>query len=87
MKALLIISIPEDFDYRKCKIGGDGNIYYERKGEQRVSIIGNIKNLKLVPKKIDKVDYFKSRGIDYDFTLSKQIDGYNFCVDEITGGK
>ena len=51
MKAILVINVPEDFDYRKCSIGGDGNIYYERKGEQRTSIIGNIKNLKPLPQK------------------------------------
>lgn len=54
MKAVLIIDMPEDFDYRRCRIGGDGNIYYERNGEhrpQRASIIGNIKNLKPMPQK------------------------------------
>lgn len=52
MKSILIIDTPEDFDYKRCRIGGDGNIYYERKCEhrpQRASIIGNIKNLKPMP--------------------------------------
>lgn len=49
MKAILMINVHEDFDYRRCSIGGDGNIYYERKDEQRTSIIGNIKNLKPLP--------------------------------------
>ena len=51
MKAVLVIDMPEDFDYRRCSIGGDGNIYYEREGEQRASIIGNIRNLRPLPQK------------------------------------
>ena len=51
MKSILVINVPEDFEYWRCSIGGDGNIYYEREGEQRTSIIGNIKNLKQLPQK------------------------------------
>ena len=77
MKAILVINAPEDFDYRRCSIGGDGNIYYERKGEQRTSIIGNIKNLKPLPQK----------RINKDCLVVHEIwnEGWNACLDAITG--
>lgn len=77
MKTILIIDIPEDFDYRKCSVGGDGNIYYERKGEQRTSIIGNIKNLKPIPQKFDD-ELDCPYGFDY-------MVGWNDCLDELLG--
>lgn len=52
MKAILVINMPNDADISKLRIGGDGNIYYMRDGE-RASIVGNIKNIKLLPQKID----------------------------------
>lgn len=73
MKAILVIDKPEDFDYRRCSMGGDGNIYYEREGEQRTSIIGNIKNLKPIPEK-EIV-----RGFD------RYEEGWNDCIDELLG--
>lgn len=74
-KAILVISVPEDFDYRRCSIGGDGNIYYERKDEQRTSIIGNIKNLKPMPRK--KLVLLGDED--------KTNVGWNLCIDEILG--
>lgn len=79
MKSILIINVPEDFDYRRCSMGGDGNIYYERKCEQRTSIIGNIKNLKPTPQK--EPQYMKEECYLMGF-----IDGYNRCIEEILGG-
>ena len=95
MKAILVINnIHEDFDYRKCSIGGDGNIYYERKGEQRTSIIGNIKNLKPMPEKLPEV-YYESRWFGWNKILDCVIEdltkvkdfskGWNACIDEILG--
>ena len=81
MKAILIINTPEDFDYRRCSIGGDGNIYYERKGEQRTSIIGNIKNLKPMPQKESE----KRREEIEDWTGLIYSQGWNACIDEILG--
>lgn len=52
MKAVLVIDMPNDIDISKLKIGGDGNIYYIRDGE-KASIVGNIKNIKPLPQKID----------------------------------
>lgn len=49
MKAVLVIDMPNDIDINKLKIGGDGNIYYIRDGE-KASIVGNIKNIKPLPK-------------------------------------
>jgi hypothetical protein len=78
MKSILVLNIPEDFDYRRCSIGGDCNIYYERKGEQRTSIIGNIKNLKPMPE--------KKKYLDYDLYAGSGLDrGWNACIDEILG--
>lgn len=82
MKAVLIVDIPEDFNYLNCDIGGDGNIYYSRKGE-RSSIIGNIKNLKSLPKK-KNINYAEKLNDDYYVLYTKQYaDGFNACVDEI----
>lgn len=75
--SILVINVPEDFDYRRCSIGGDGNIYYERKSEQRVSIIGNIKNLKPLPEPKD-IGYPNE---DYDVGFG---DGWDACLKEIT---
>ena len=83
-KAILVIEIPEDFDYRKCSIGGDGNIYYERKHEQRTSIIGNIKNLKLMPEKMLNIAQVEN-GIVMNKDDMKYMAGYNKCIDEILG--
>lgn len=71
-KSILIIDMPEDFDYRRCSFGGDGNIYYERKGEQRTSIIGNIKNLKPMPEYVIPGDFSDEYGV-----------GWNDCLDKI----
>lgn len=76
MKAILIINTPEDFDYRRCSMGGDGNIYYDREDEQRTSIIGNIKNLKTMPQYKDDLKYLHS------YTM-----GWNDCIDEMLGGE
>lgn len=83
MKAVLVINVPEDFDYRRCSIGGDGNIYYEREGEQRASIVGNIKNLRPLPQKKHDGLVFKSDGTA--FTQEMEI-GWNAYRDAITGG-
>ena len=80
MRSILIINVPEDFDYRKCSIGGDGNIYYEREGEQRTSIIGNIKNLKPLPNPITEYEVKVSFDYDSDYAL-----GWNNCLKEIAG--
>ena len=50
MKAVLVLDIPDDIDISQVRIGGDGNIYYIRDGE-KASIIGNIKNIKPLPKR------------------------------------
>ena len=76
MKAILVLNIPEDFDYRRCSIGGDRNIYYEREDEQRTSIIGNIKNLKSLPEKYTDM-------LSYDYDTRER--GWNDCIDEILG--
>ena len=34
MKAILVLNIPENFDYRRCIMGGDKNIYYERRRDE-----------------------------------------------------
>lgn len=85
MKSILVINTPEDFDYRRCSIGGDGNIYYERKGEQRTSIIGNIKNLKPLPQKYiyEQDEYGRniSRGVEGDAIII----GWNACIDNLLG--
>lgn len=78
MKAILVINVPDDFDYNRCSIGGDGNIYYERKGEQRTSIIGNIKNLKIKNLK-PMPEKEIVRGFD------RYEEGWNDCIDEIIG--
>ena len=80
MKAILVLNMPKDFDYRRCSIGGDGNIYYERKGEQRTSIIGNIKNLKPMPTQVIDRNAFaiENKYMNYQ-------DGYNACIDKILG--
>ena len=52
MKVVLVIDMPNDIDISKLKIGGDGNIYYIRDGE-KASIVGNFKNIKPLPQKID----------------------------------
>ena len=54
-KAILVIDAPDDFDAKKIKIGGDGNIYYAR-DDERASIIGNIRNIKPMPQKMDEFD-------------------------------
>ena len=79
MRSILIINVPEDFDYRKCIIGGDGNIYYEREGEQRASIIGNIKNLRPLPEKIDELKF------PYGSLTRAVASGYNIGLDEVLG--
>lgn len=87
MESILVLNVPEDFDYRRCSIGGDGNIYYEREGEQRTSIIGNIKNLKPMPQK-NKYDIKKYATVDYEnnVTLGHYLNiGWNECMDEIVG--
>lgn len=79
MKAVLIINMPKDFDYRRCSIGGDGNIYYEREGEQRVSIIGNVKNLKLLPQKKETRNAIQYSGLAEEY----RKEGWNDCLREI----
>lgn len=76
-KSILVIDTPEDFDYRRCSIGGDGNIYYEREGEQRMSIIGNIKNLKPMPQKKKIIDISDNDEDTYEVFANKIIVGYN----------
>jgi len=71
VKAVLVIDIPNDIDISKVRIGGDGNIYYMRDGE-RASIVGNIKNIKPLPK-------HKNEYIDINAM------GWNACIEEITG--
>ena len=71
MKAILVIDMPNDIDISKVRIGGDGNIYYMRDGE-RASIIGNIRNIKPLPKR-------KNEYIDINAM------GWNACLDEIVG--
>lgn len=87
MKAILVINMPEDFDYRRCSIGGDGNIYYERKSEQRTSIIGNIKNLKPLPQKrnTSKLQSFGNFQIVWTDRTIYQNEGWDACIDEIMG--
>ena len=80
MKAILVINMPEDFDYRRCSIGGDGNIYYEREGEQRTSIIGNIKNLKPMPQKLQENYMLFGEEVVWQKAI-----GYNKCIDDILG--
>ena len=77
MKAVLIINMPKDFDYRRCSIGGDGNIYYERKGEQRTSIVGNIKNLKPLPQKMIPEMVMGNKFAE------GCVKGWNDCLEEI----
>ena len=83
MRSILIINVPEDFDYRKCIIGGDGNIYYEREGEQRTSIIGNIKNLRPLPPRMDEDTYYHRAKFICDW--KERAEGWNDCLKEITG--
>ena len=86
MKAILIINTPDDFDYRRCSMGGDGNIYYDREDEQRTSIIGNIKNLKPMPYKkihIGKYNVWEIEEEDKEMLVENR--GYNKCIDEILG--
>ena len=71
MKAILVINMPNDADISKLRIGGDGNIYYMRDGE-RASIVGNIRNIKPLPKR-------KNEYIDINAM------GWNACLDEIVG--
>ena len=89
MKAVLVINMPEDFDYRRCSIGGDGNIYYEREGEQRASIIGNIRNLKPMPKEreLKSIEYLEHYrlGMTGAYEREAYSIGWNDCIDEITG--
>ena len=85
MKAILVINVPEDFDYRRCSMGGDKNIYYEREDEQRTSIIGNIKNLKPMPEKKNEKDVEKIYSITDRSWTNGFSDGYNYCIDEILG--
>ena len=75
MKAVLVIDIPNDIDISKLKIGGDGNIYYIRDGE-RASIVGNIKNIKPLPQKVE---------MDFNEYYEGMADGWNACIDEIIG--
>lgn len=74
MKAVLVIDMPDDFDYRRCSMGGDGNIYYERKGEQRVSIIGNIKNLRPLP---EEKEYTEDDLWGYNYKKIDFVEGWN----------
>ena len=76
MKAILVINIPEDFDYRRCSIGGDGNIYYEREGEHRTSIIGNIKNLKPIP---------EPKYLTEEYEYGMYDHGWDDCLTKILG--
>lgn len=75
MKAVLVIEMPNDTNFSKLRIGGDGNIYFMREGE-RASIIGNIKNIKPMPE-------MKEEGYpNDDYTIGK-ADGWNACLKEI----
>ena len=82
MKAILVLNIPEDFDRRRFSMDGDGNIYYERKCERRTSIIGNIKNLKLIPQKRYSLECGDSDGNKWREPSEYDM-GYNKCIDDI----
>ena len=74
MKAILVIDVPDDFDAKKIKIGGDGNIYYAR-DDERASIIGNIRNIKPMPQKMDEdEDVYNIKWFKY---------GFNTCIEVI----
>ena len=75
-KAILVIDAPDDFDAKKIKIGGDGNIYYKRDGE-RASIIGNMNNFKPMP---IRQQMTLARGVA---TNEAYIEGWNECLEEI----
>lgn len=77
MKAILVIEMPDDVDIDKVRIGGDGNIYFMRDGE-KASIVGNIRNIKPMPQRIEQ-----GYPTD-DYTIGK-ADGWNACLKEITG--
>lgn len=77
MKAILVIDIPDGADTKDIKIGGDGNIYINRKGD-RSSIIGNIRNIKPMPEK-------NTWDITKNGHVTEYAEGYNACIDEILG--
>ena len=87
MKAILVIDMPNDIDISKVRIGGDGNIYFMRDGE-RASIVGNIRNIKPLPKEEEPTDevvelgsYNEGYGNGYECGFA---DGWNACLKEIT---
>jgi len=75
MKAILVMEIPNDLDISKVRIGGDGNIYFMRDGE-KASIVGNIRNIKPMPQKMNLVDAFK---------MEEFARGWNDCLEQILG--
>ena len=75
MKAILVIEMPNDIDISKVRIGGDGNIYFMRDGE-KASIVGNIRNIKPLPQKVE---------MDINEYYEGMSDGWNACLDKITG--
>lgn len=77
MKAILVINMPNDADVSKVRTGGDGNIYYMRDGE-RASIIGNIRNIKPLPRELDYVCDWEDAEISFR-------QGWNACLDKILG--
>lgn len=81
MKAVIVVEMPNDIDISKVRIGGDGNIYYIRDGE-KASIVGNIRNIKPLPKK--KNTEIVIKGHTGEIARVYQ-DGWNACIDELTG--
>lgn len=69
--------MPNDADVSKVRTGGDGNIYYMRDGE-RASIIGNIRNIKPLPRELDYVCDWEDAEISFR-------QGWNACLDKILG--
>lgn len=87
MKAILVVEMPDDVDISKVMIGGDGNIYFMRDGE-RGSIIGNIRNIKPMPKEFTVESLSEEKqGITKLVlnlaTMKVFADGYNACLEEI----
>ncbi len=80
MKAILVINVPKEYELDQLAVN---YLLYSVDGKVLDGDMGI--ELKPMPKKIDKVDFFKSIGVDYDFGWSKEIDGYNHCLDETLG--
>lgn len=90
MKAILVIDMPDGINVNDVIIGGDGNIYFMREGWKEL-IVGNIKNIKPMPRKLPEVycdsmwgwNKILDRMIEEQIKIEDFAKGWNACIEEI----